>query len=103
MKHVPLERALTCVGRGWAPLVAHVYGARDAIEGQVNIIQVKEKWGGLRIYTDVINDKLDIIRSKAELDSFHVCEECGAPGCLRKGSTLYLTRCEQHADGAIPI
>jgi hypothetical protein len=57
-----------------------------------SLLQVKEKFGGLRYYTalDGVDDAtakafFDLIE-EAEAKSFHVCERCGEPGVLsRKG------------------
>lgn len=53
------------------------------------VVQVKEKWGGLRFYTDGlpvdIADEIDVLISKAESDSYTICEVCGNTGQLRKG------------------
>jgi hypothetical protein len=92
------EDALTSVGPGWASLIHMVFDALATIKGQVKIVQVKEKWGGLRIYTDYINEQLDTAIRAAEHDSFTICEECGLPGKLRGGS-WYRTLCDDHANG----
>lgn len=88
--------ALSSVGVGWASLIHEIF---DFIEQNkitnVRIIQVKEKYGGLRIYTDFIHDVLDKKIQDAEVHSFTICEECGAPGQLRGGS-WYNTLCEAH-------
>ena len=45
---------------------------------QVEAVQVKEKWGGLRFYT---NGETDIQRGAidfAELMSYEICENCGS-------------------------
>ena len=52
------EDALASVGAGWAGLINRVYDVLESIKGTVKIVQVKEKFGGLRIYTDYGNDEL---------------------------------------------
>ena len=91
------EDALGSVGPGWAVLVHMVFDTLATIKGQVKIVQVKEKWGGLRIYTDYVNEQLDKSVRAAERDSFTLCEECGLAGTLRQGS-YYRTLCDKHAD-----
>jgi hypothetical protein len=61
-------------------------------------VQVKEKFGGLRIYTDVYDEEVDKVLMSLEIDSFNICEVCGDAGKLRGGS-WYRTLCEDHADG----
>lgn len=67
-----------CVGPGWAHLVKVV--VRQAEKENVRIRQVKEKWGGLRIYTDPGPAYLEGMIATAETRSHKICEFCGAPG-----------------------
>ena len=97
-RYVSLEGALVCVGAGWADLVRRFYNAREALGTTVGVMQVKEKYGGLRIYTDYMHDELDEIITELERESFTICEECGEPGQLRTGS-WYRTLCDIHANG----
>lgn len=62
-------------------------------------IQVKEKFGGLRFYwnSDEDDHPASGIIAAAEQISTGVCETCGAPGVLRKGSYLR-TACDDHAN-----
>lgn len=57
------------------------------------VTQVKEKYGGLRFYLTVSTNKMDELISKAEDDSLHICEECGAEGQLMKAYGRFLTTC----------
>ena len=74
----------------------------------VQIVQIKEKFGGLRIYYDLedaennldvykqINDAIDI----AEDESYTICEYCGEEGKLqRKGWWKTLCIMHQHSLG----
>lgn len=90
------ENGLTSVGAGWAPLVNRVFDKLETIKGNVKIIQVKEKYGGLRIYTDYSNEELDEVIYDAEHESLEICEQCGQPGKLR-GKSWYYTSCDEHA------
>lgn len=90
------ENGLTSVGAGWAPLVNRVFDKLETIKGNVKIIQVKEKYGGLRIYTDYRNEELDEVIYDAEHESLEICEQCGQPGKLR-GKSWYYTSCDEHA------
>lgn len=89
------ENGLTSVGAGWAPLVNRVFDKLETIKGNVKIIQVKEKYGGLRIYTDYSNEELDEVIYDAEHESLEMCEVCGQPGKLR-GKSWYYTSCDEH-------
>lgn len=68
---------------GWDELVLDTFKAlRDysyANDIQVDIMQIKEKFGGLRIYTNSYENKeVNRIIEKAEHDSFGTCQRCGA-------------------------
>ena len=89
------EMGLTSVGKGWAPLVNRVFDKLETIKGSIKIVQVKEKWGGLRIYTDYSNKELDKVIYDAEHESLEVCEVCGQSGKLR-GKSWYYTSCDEH-------
>lgn len=78
-------------GPGWKHLIEPIL-ARAQLHG-VQVVQVKEKFGGLRIYWDppmVGNEAepgvLDIFGKDveaAERMSWLVCEKCGQPGMVR--------------------
>lgn len=52
---------------------------------QVEAVQIKEKFGGLRFYYDGGDDFVRGLTSMAESMSVCTCEECGAPG--NRGNT----------------
>lgn len=60
----------------------------------IRILQVKEKFGYLRVYTNANNDDYvnGLIRM-AELVSGRTCEECGNPGSIRKTGWMRV-RCD---------
>lgn len=96
------KEALESVGSGWSILINEVFDVLETIKGTVKIVQVKEKFGGLRIYTDVLNKELDTVIQKVGRESFTICEECGNVGKLRDGG-WYRTLCDEHAGGREPI
>jgi len=87
--------AVDSVGEGWAPLIHEVFDYMEKNRVHSKIVQVKEKWGGLRIYTDVIHEGLDEKIRSMEKKSFTICEVCGEPGALRGGG-WYRTLCDTH-------
>lgn len=92
--------AYTKVGAGWHPLVRQAYEAVRLYAPYVKITTVKEKFGGLRVYTVPYDDKLEPHITDVCRESLQVCETCGAKGGMRKlGGTTYATRCEEHAEG----
>ena len=99
------------IGKGWWPIVealsrqiqSHIdwaneqkekYGRGEGCE-QVVVVQVKEKFGGLRFYYNGGNDMIDGMVRMAESWAAYSCEECGAPG-KRTGDGWIRTLCEFH-------
>lgn len=62
------------------------------------VVQVKEKFGGLRFYinhhTDAINQRI----REAQGESFRTCEICGQPGVHRETARWIRTVCDAHAE-----
>lgn len=67
----------------------------DALEELPVIVQVKEKFGGLRFYVHNATDEVHNYIDFAESMSFRVCEMCGAPGEPRSDGWTK-TLCERH-------
>lgn len=72
------------VAKGWQPIVEEAAQKIEALNTDVACVQVKEKFGGLRIYTDYIIDEVVEIIREAEKKAECTCEFCGAPGTLRQ-------------------
>jgi hypothetical protein len=66
---------------------------------QFEILQVKEKFGGLRIYVNDADDNICLFIETAQLASSRTCEVCGQPGTMREGGWIR-TLCDQHATAA---
>ena len=77
MNIVTLDNALTSVGLGWRGLVSIAY---QALPEGARVLQVKEKFGGLRIYTDTELIEYRDVLNKLEHISFSLCEYCGQVG-----------------------
>jgi hypothetical protein len=84
------KHSLTCpdgwygfaCGEGWKKLLDEAFTAMKALGWRGEIHQVKEKFGGLRLYCEQDGDErlFDIIR-KAEDESYRIrtlCDECRA-------------------------
>lgn len=52
----------------------------------VKFIQIKQKFGGLRVYFDGGNDYIRGLVHMAEGLSYKICEKCGEKGTLRKNN-----------------
>lgn len=91
-KDLPKTESLMCYGfpgDGWFELIDElsfdIQNLCDQKGFQVEAVQVKSKWGGLRFYItstdecDVDNSDYEILRkliSAAESKSFNVCQRC---------------------------
>lgn len=80
-------------GDGWEPLLRRACERLGALGGGTVLAQVKEKFGGLRVYIDGGSDAAHDIVAAAEEESFRICELCGDPGRVRGGGWL-VTRCD---------
>jgi hypothetical protein len=63
---------------------------------QFEVLQVKEKFGGLRFYVNCRRN--EAIRQRIGIaadESFHTCEVCGEPGELREERWIK-TLCDEH-------
>jgi hypothetical protein len=101
------DLAKQSVGEGWSGLIDAIFNKRDELNINTKIVQVKEKWGGLRVYTgafydDAAHNEFDKFLIEMEKQSFTICETCGNPGKLRSGG-WYRTLCDEHANGREPI
>lgn len=93
------EDAKRCVGPGWSSLIDKIY---DKLPDPAVMLQVKEKFGGLRFYISSGSQELLDFIDQVEAESLKLCEQCGKPGVLRKGGWV-VTRCDRHAQGRPPF
>ncbi len=95
-----------CVDQGWWPIVESLCSniqhylnwknKESEVVPQVEIAQIKEKFGGLRFYYDGGDDQIQGMVSMAESWADHTCEQCGNPGKSRRGGWIK-TLCDEHA------
>ena len=64
---------------------------------QVVAAQVKDKFGSLRFYTCVADERQKAMIELARERSRRTCDVCGAPGTMVSTRQLTATRCEDHA------
>jgi hypothetical protein len=66
-------------GPGWHPLIKDALTKIEALgNAKRAVLQVKEKFGGLRIYLSLDIDETDAIIKAAEQEAWRTCEECGS-------------------------
>jgi len=83
---------------GWSGLVTMLCELLSALDlPGLRVIQVKEKFGGLRFYVEGGNEAVSALIKEAEEESFLICERCGNHGELRGGGWL-LTLCDACQD-----
>ncbi len=95
--YAPFELFGVEVGKGWRPLVEPIYNRIQELNAQgaeIEISQIKEKFGELCIYVhnapDEIRDMIDFAVEK----SHHVCEHCGKPAeWIISTNDWYFTLC----------
>lgn len=84
------EVALRSVGPGWASLINSIF---DALPDGVKVIQVKQKLGILRIFSNPADKEFsDFVNTVVEA-SRHICEGCGDVGCYRSNNGCIRTFC----------
>ena len=67
---------------------------RDDIKPRV--AQIKEKFGGLRLYVDNTNKEIEDLIDAVESKSYYVCEKCNEAGLVRRDLGWHQTLCETH-------
>ncbi len=80
-------------GDGWFDLVDRALAKLAALPGITTVEQVKEKYGGLRLYLRSTEDAAYTIEDEAEEESLSICEACGKPGKRNDGGWLSV-RCD---------
>jgi hypothetical protein len=101
------------VGDGWLPLIDELVTNLKALGWDCKLSCVKEKFGGLRFYTNSLQfdfktgksmptaqsnltKEMGLLIGDAEQRSLTICEECGAPGVPVSLSGWAATRCNAH-------
>lgn len=79
--------AFISVGWGWADLVLECHSRLVAFDENYKVLQIKQKFGGLRYYFTPSHPAYTKYMSAKLIDlekrSYLVCEICGQPGNLR--------------------
>jgi len=90
----------TGVGKGWRPIVEAFESAfniykLEQVQGWCEIVDIKEKYGRLRIYVDGYDETIDKMVKQAEHAAELVCEKCGKPGRIREERIWIKTLCDE--------
>lgn len=105
-RNVKPTESLMCfgleVGDGWYDLIdnlcntiqTYISNNSETVK-QINIVQVKEKFGGLRFYTNGGNDLIYGMIWFAEDLSYKICEVCGKKGKLIEQKNRIITLCSK--------
>ena len=81
------------VGEGWVPILDRLVEDLVELGWNLDLHQVKEKFGGLRFYIGEGDERMWSRIDEAETESYETCENCGAKGSLHGGGWL-MTLCD---------
>lgn len=95
-KETTLEDVVNQAPPGWNKLVTKLIEDLWTAGWDGGVLQVKEKFGGLRFYICAGNEQIWALIREAENESYKICEQCGEPGELYQGGWMR-TLCEKHA------
>ena len=85
------------IGTGWRPIVATALGKMTAIDPQLEIRQIKQKLGGLKIYYRSQHyEQLQPAVIEAQGLCGSACEKCGGPASLFNENGWIRTLCDRH-------
>lgn len=89
------------VNDGWLPIIDQLCNTlqnmSDSDGLQIEAVQVKEKFGGLRFYVSQYDPNVEGLISKAEAKASKTCDVCGKDGKSRNINGWIATRCDEHA------
>lgn len=97
-----LQRNLMAFGyecdNGWLPIIEELFDKITALKPSRNfeVVQVKEKYAGLRVYVFNSTEAIDKLIDEYEDKSYHICEICGEAGEVRENHKWYKTLCDRH-------
>ena len=103
------------VPKGWTPLVEELFRDLEALlddeqAARLEIRQIKEKFGSLRVYTQLhpspgstelseadvaLHRQVMRLVHEAEKRTLRVCDSCGAPSEIRSFAGWMTTRCDR--------
>ena len=85
-------------GNGWYPILWELFTAIERElgpePGDFLVVQVKEKFGRLRVYVEPSCPAVEELIRAAKEKARRTCERCGQPGVLREDRSWWRTLCE---------
>ena len=87
-----------CVGKGWSQILITLCDKIITINDTIEVMQVKEKFGGLRFYIGNIHNRFDeiyVLIDKAVEESFKTCESCGTKRNVTTSGGWLRTLCKK--------
>ena len=91
------------VSLGWNLIIKNLIQDLIRLGWNKEVIQVKEKFGGLRFYINEGTDEIHQRIGEAELESMKTCEITGRPGKLRTDIGWYRTLCGEEYERCLKI
>jgi hypothetical protein len=91
-------------GDGWYPLILALVKDLEILinkepqheRERYVVVQIKEKFGTLRFYTEEATEEMEQLITRAEHASALICEECGNKGTISYVNNWLKTRCASH-------
>jgi hypothetical protein len=92
----PIVSGITC-GRGWFTLINELCSRIDLLdsEREIRVLQIKEKFGGLRFYVSKSIPEIDSLISEYEHKSYNICEFCGSSNDLKRSKGWIKVACRE--------
>ena len=84
------------VSDGWYLILLNLSIALELLDEDIQVTQIKEKFGGLRFYIGPATERAHKLIEEAEELSMETCEECGEPGRSRSDLDWITTLCDMH-------
>lgn len=85
------------VGPGWSNILMDLHQQLVEVDPDYDVGQIKEKFGGLRVYLDSgWNQGAEALIDAATASAAETCEFCGEPGKLRTDRSWHKTLCDGH-------
>lgn len=95
-RQLTFENILKMVPEGWNNLLENGFKKMFENGWDGKIIQIKEKFGGLRIYLDIDDEKIHKTIDEMEEESTKICCVCGCSPAKNITNSWILYYCNEH-------